>query len=77
MYNTYSSIGSYIGQTAIAPQNLRLTDLKWEKTSAWNLGFNLNMLEDLLQFDLNVYQRPLDAECKYSFFCRFQHSRMG
>lgn len=57
MYNTYSSIGSYIGQTAIAPQNLRLTDLKWEKTSAWNLGFNLNMLEDLLQFDLNVYHK--------------------
>lgn len=60
MYNTYSSTGSYIGMTAIAPQNLRLTDLSWEKTSSWNLGFNLNLFEDLLQFDLNVYHKYTD-----------------
>lgn len=57
MYNTYSSIGSYLGSNAIAPTNLRLTNLKWEKTSSWNLGFDLHLFEELLQFDLNVYHK--------------------
>ncbi|MEG2157799.1 MAG: SusC/RagA family TonB-linked outer membrane protein [Bacteroidaceae bacterium] len=61
MYNMYSSQGSYgkDGQfiDAIAPTNLKLTSLRWEKTASWNVGFNLNLFEDLLQFDLNIYQK--------------------
>ncbi len=61
MYNTYGSMGSYgsgnnMG-TATNPNNLRLTDLKWETTDSWNVGFNLNLFDDLLQFDLNIYNK--------------------
>lgn len=59
MYNRYSASGIYgkgsYQMNAIAPANLRLVDLKWEKTTSWNLGFNLGLFEDLLNFDLNVY----------------------
>lgn len=57
MYNKYSRYGSYAGMDAIIPSNLSLTNLKWEKTSSWNLGFNMNLFEDLLMFDLDIYQK--------------------
>lgn len=60
MYNTYGNYGiygSWNDNSAINPQNLRLTDLKWETTDSWNLGFNLNLFEDLFQFDINIYNK--------------------
>lgn len=60
-YNKYGSYGIYgttgNSTTSIAPENLRLTDLKWETTDSWNLGFNLNLFDDLLQFDFNYYKK--------------------
>lgn len=60
-YNTYtkSHQGTYNGTTVIVPTNLKLTKIRWEKTNSWNLGFNLNILDDLLQFDLNIYNRKI------------------
>ncbi|MBP3227268.1 MAG: SusC/RagA family TonB-linked outer membrane protein [Bacteroidaceae bacterium] len=60
-YNTYtkSHQGTYNGTTVIVPTNLRLTTIRWEETHSWNLGFNLNVLDDLLQFDLNIYNRKI------------------
>lgn len=61
MYNTYSPYGSYgaNGNTlnGVAPSNLRLTTVRWEKTKSWNIGFNLNILEDLIQMNINVYDK--------------------
>jgi len=61
MYNKYGDYGVYgSGSTlhsAINPQNLRLTDLKWETTDSWNFGFNVNFLEDMLKFDINLYSK--------------------
>ena len=57
VYNQYVSGGSYNGVQAIVPSNLRLTEIRWEKTKSWNLGFNLNFFEDLLRFDLNIYNK--------------------
>ena len=61
MYNKYFSYGMYgsgnYSANAIAPENLRLTDLRWETVDSWNLGFNLNLFNDLLQFDLNIYNK--------------------
>lgn len=64
MYNKYAQNGSY-GATgnymdAIVPTNLRLTSLKWEKTKQWNLGFNLNLFDDLLNFDVNIYNKKTE-----------------
>lgn len=57
MYNKYSDFGTYNNVQALIPENLRLTEIRWEKTKSWNLGFNLNLFEDLLQFDLNIYNK--------------------
>lgn len=61
MYNKYSSIGSYGSSRymwqAIAPDNLRLTDLKWQTSNEWNLGANLNLFNDLIQLDFNYYDK--------------------
>lgn len=43
--------------SAIIPKNLRLTTVRWEKTKSWNLGFNLNFLEELLCINFNVYDK--------------------
>lgn len=60
-YNKYGDYGVYgsNGQTitAIRPDNLRLTNIKWETTDSWNLGFNLNLFEDLIKMDLNIYHK--------------------
>ncbi len=60
-YNKYGDYGVYGSgnslMTAIRPDNLRLTNIKWETTDSWNLGFNLNLLEDLIQMDLNIYHK--------------------
>ena len=57
IYNKYAQGGSYNGVQVIYPSNLRLTEIRWEKTKSWNLGFNLNLFEDLLKFDLNIYNK--------------------
>ncbi len=61
MYNKYSSYGTYgsgnTSHTAIHPDNLRLTDIRWEIVSSWNLGANLNLFNDLIQFDFNYYNK--------------------
>lgn len=60
-YNEYASTGSYGSSgtyhTGIAPSNLRLTTLQWEKTSSWNLGFFVDFFEDLANFNFNVYKK--------------------
>ncbi|MCQ2212714.1 MAG: SusC/RagA family TonB-linked outer membrane protein [Bacteroidaceae bacterium] len=61
MYNRYNSSGVYGSgnnvYSAIYPENLRLTDIRWETTKSWNLGANLTILRDLLSFDFNYYKK--------------------
>ncbi len=57
-YNKYSFNNSfYNGHSVITPENLSLTELRWEKTAQWNLGFNLGLLNDLLTFELEIYNK--------------------
>ena len=55
--NNYAARGAYAGVQAIVPVNLRLTEIKWEKTKSWNIGVDLHLFEDLLKFNLNVYKK--------------------
>ena len=61
MFNKYSNNSAYgdrgYSMSSIAPQNLSLTTLQCERTKSWNLGFNLNFLEDLLTINFNVYNK--------------------
>ena len=56
-YNKYGSAGYYNGHQIVRPENLSLTELRWEKTTQWNLGFNLGLLDDLLTFEFEVYNK--------------------
>ncbi|MDY3891356.1 MAG: SusC/RagA family TonB-linked outer membrane protein [Bacteroidaceae bacterium] len=56
-YNKYSSQGYYAGHQVIKPENLSLTELRWEKTKQWNLGFNLGLFDEMLNFELEVYNK--------------------
>lgn len=39
------------------PNNIRLTDLRWEKQTAWNLGWNIGLFDDLVTADINLYSQ--------------------
>ena len=54
-YNKYYTAGYYNRHTVIVPENLSLRSIRWEKTRKLNLGFNLGLFEDLLNFELDVY----------------------
>lgn len=57
IYNNYAPAGSYNGQDVWVPENLRLTTIKWERTKSWNVGARLALFNDLLDFDLQVYDK--------------------
>ena len=54
-YNRYYQAGYYNGHTVIIPENLSLSSIRWEKTRKQNLGFNLGLFDDLLNFELDIY----------------------
>lgn len=57
-YNKYADFGSYgNNHGAIKPENLRLASLQWEKTSSWNIGFDLGLWNDLVTFALEIYNK--------------------
>jgi len=62
-YNTYNvSAGSYgKGNTNLATyatlDGLKLDDLRWEKTTSYNLGFNLGLLDNRVEIDFDFYHK--------------------
>ncbi|MDL2222617.1 SusC/RagA family TonB-linked outer membrane protein [Bacteroidales bacterium OttesenSCG-928-M11] len=56
-YSKYSPYSSYAGQTTIRPGNIRLSNLKWEKTTEYNLGLDLALFDNKYTLDANVYSR--------------------
>ena len=56
-FNRYGTSGYYNRHTVIVPENLSLTELRWEKTKQWNLGFDVGFLDDLLSFQFEVYNK--------------------
>ena len=61
IYNKYGAFGYYgslsNGIAGIAPENLRLTEIRSEMTKAWNLGADLEIFDGLLKFDFNAYHK--------------------
>ena len=62
-YNTYQvSAGSYgKGNTNLANvatlDGLKLDDLRWEKTTSYNLGFNLGLWDNRIEVDFDFYHK--------------------
>ena len=54
-YNKYATNGYYNGHQVIIPENLSLTELRWEKTRKLNVGFNVGFFKDLITFEGEVY----------------------
>ena len=57
-YNSYNlNAGTYFGNAIAKMDGLKLDDLRWEKTTSYNLGFNLGFFEDLLTVDFDFYHK--------------------
>ena len=54
-YNKYSTDSYYNRHQVIRPENLSLTELRWEKTRKLNLGFNLGFFKDLINVEGELY----------------------
>ena len=56
-YTKYSKDGMYNGVSAISPSGIRLSNLRWEKTTSYNLGGDLGLFDDLITADFNYYNK--------------------
>lgn len=58
-YNGNWSYGqsNYNGIATIKPSSLKLTNLKWERSTSINVGLNLAVLDNRIVTDFNVYHR--------------------
>ena len=61
-FNTYNTSAGFYGDgTNLLPigtlDGLKLDDLRWEKTTSYNLGFNLGLLNDKIEIDFDYYHK--------------------
>ena len=56
-FSTSYSTGSYGGSSSYAKQNAANDDLKWETTASYNIGFDLGVLNDRLNFVFDAYYK--------------------
>lgn len=56
-YNTYNTYDyTYLGETGVSSSNLELTNLRWETVTGKNIGLNLNMFDNRVSIDVEVYK---------------------
>ncbi|UCS92133.1 SusC/RagA family TonB-linked outer membrane protein [Echinicola marina] len=57
-FSTFSSLGwNYNGETGVVPENLELTNYKWETVQQTNFGLNLEVLQSKIVIGLDVYRK--------------------
>ena len=56
----YEVSDSYIDASTIAPSNLKLTDLRWEKKKSYNLGMDLGFFNDRLTLTFDMYRETTE-----------------
>jgi TonB-linked SusC/RagA family outer membrane protein len=54
-FSSYAPWSNYGGVATIRPENLRLSNLKWETHTGYNLGVDLELLDGKYVMDGNVY----------------------
>ncbi|MFI1773416.1 SusC/RagA family TonB-linked outer membrane protein [Thalassobellus citreus] len=56
-FNTYGNFNSeYVGYSGVYPENIELSNLRWETLTGKNLGINLKMFDNRFSVDIDVYQ---------------------
>ena len=55
-YTTYDNSGTYMDMRSTKQGGLRLTDLRWEKKTEYNLGSDYGFFDDRLTASLNFYR---------------------
>ncbi|MBD8489776.1 SusC/RagA family TonB-linked outer membrane protein [Echinicola sp. CAU 1574] len=57
-FSTFSNLNwNYLGETGVVPDNLELTNYKWESVGQTNFGLNLEMFQSRLIVGLDVYRK--------------------
>jgi TonB-linked SusC/RagA family outer membrane protein len=56
-YSRYSQATDYMYMIAIRPENIELTNLRWEETTQRNLGIEMTVLDDLLNMEFDIYSK--------------------
>lgn len=57
-YSVYSIDNyGYMGGTVVRPVNIPLTDLRWEKTNSYNLGFDFGFFNNLVNAKIDLYDK--------------------
>jgi TonB-linked SusC/RagA family outer membrane protein len=56
-YSKYTSGESYNSTPSIYPSNIRMSKLKWEEKTTWNIGFNLGFFNDRITGEVNLYSQ--------------------
>lgn len=59
VYGSYGSQGIYNGQTGYANSSLPTLDLKWEKSTTFNVGLDVALFDNRLSFIADVYSRDI------------------
>lgn len=54
-FSKYGQNAGYIQGGGLAPTNIQMTRLKWEKTQQWNVGSDLELFNGLIAADFNYY----------------------
>ena len=65
MYSTYSSSGSYMGVTAVAPQQIRLSVIRPANQDTWNVGSYFGFLNNKITGDVQVYTNESEQVAAY------------
>jgi TonB-linked SusC/RagA family outer membrane protein len=54
---TYSSLGNYITNAAVAPSSMQLNNLKWESSTEYDLGMDLAFFDNKLTMTFDYYYK--------------------
>ena len=59
-FSVYKPWSNYMGVTTIRPDNIRLSNLKWESSTEYNLGMDVELWDGKYTMDVNVYSKRTD-----------------
>lgn len=57
---TYSAIGNYNTNAAIAPNSMQLNNLKWETSTEYNIGTDLGFMDNKMTMTFDYYHKVTD-----------------